>query len=75
MRHEAHVTVRGPKKGQLNDKQLRGYNERLKGRSMQIDGPGCFFHANQHTVYLSCDSDPVADVWEKKIMGMGKMPI
>ena len=71
-RHEAHVTVRGPKKGQLNDTQLRGYNEKLNGKSMQIDGPACFFNSHQHTVYLSCDSDPVADVWQKKDYGDGK---
>lgn len=71
-RHEAHVTVRGPKRGRLNDTQLQGYNKKLEGQSMQIDGPACFFNKDQHTVYLSCDSDPVADVWQKKDYGDGK---
>lgn len=75
-RNEAHVTVRGPKRGGLNDRQKQRYDQMLKGETLQISGPDCFFNNRQNTVYLrcSCRAFEKTSVWNKPDYGDGINP-
>lgn len=61
----AHITIRGPYRRRLPKAVVRRFSQTITGAQICINGAGTFFHNQQNTVYLHCDSAAIKKVWHK----------
>lgn len=65
-KHNAHITVRGPYKVQID---VSRYNKIINNEIISIKEVGTFFEGEQNTVFLRCESEKLEEVWQKPDYG------